>query len=192
MTGEPDLHAELTRVRRVADMLSSAHANLCQKFQRRALILDLGTLGVSTWLTAVVFVEPKIGVKLTPWNFDPQIWIGMLGISVFFLSVVQLRVDWKGRSDAHRRAFDLYAEVKRECGYLLASESVLTRENCQRVLSRYDMATEVGTVIPEAEFLIQKKKHLQKIAISRLLDDHPFASTLVVRLKLWWRDNSRG
>jgi hypothetical protein len=192
MTSETDLHAEMNRVHRVADMLSSAHANLCQRFQRRAMFLDLCTLGVSTWLTAVVFVEPKIGVRLTPWDFDPQIWIGMLSISVFFLSVVQLRVDWKGRSDAHRRTFDMYAEVKRECGYLVASEQALTREKCQRVLSRYDMATDVGTIIPEAEFLIQKKKHLQKMAISRFLDDHPFASILVLRLKLWWRDNSRG
>jgi len=100
-----------------------------------------------------------------------------------------LRVDWKGRSDAHKRSFDLYSEVKRECGYLLASKEPLTVESCQRVLSRYDLATEVGTHLPEKEFLAQKRNHLQKIEISRFLDKHPSASILLLRLKFWWRDN---
>ena len=153
MASSEELRAELTRVRRVADMLTTAHAHLRDRFRLRAIALDLLILGLSTWLTGVVFVEPRIGLKLTPRSMDPQIWIGLLSIATFFLSVVQLRVDWKGRSDAHRRTFDLYAEVKRECGYLLASEDVLTRDKCQRVLARYDMATDVGCPLPERDFL---------------------------------------
>jgi hypothetical protein len=189
MSTDQEFRSELVRVRRVADMLSTAHANLRDQFKRRALFLDGTILGLSTWLTAVVFVEPRIGVTLTPWHFDPQIWVGLLGVATFFLSILQLLVDWKGRSDAHRRSLDMYAEVKRECGYLLASEQVLTHEKCQRVLARYDMASDVGTAVPERQFLVLKKKHLQKVAISRLLDRQPSASLLLIRMKMWWRDN---
>ena len=192
MSTEIDFRSELERIRRVADMLSTAHANLRDRFRQRALVLDITILGLSTWLTAVVFVEPRIGVRLTPWQFDPQLWVGLLGVATFFLSILQLRVDWKGRSDAHRRALDMYAEVKRECGYLLASERVLTHEKCQRVLARYDMASDVGTALPERDFLVQKKKHKQKIEMSRLLDQHPSASLSLIRLKMWWRDNFHG
>jgi hypothetical protein len=184
-----EFREELERIRRVGDMLVTGHANLRDRYSRRATLLDLAVMALSTWLTAIVFIEPRINVKLTPFGLDPQLWVGFLGILTFFLSIVQLRVDWKGRSDAHKRSFDLYSEVKRECGYLLASQKALTAESCQRVLSRYDLATEVGTHLPENEFLAQKRNHLQKIEISKLLDKHPSASILLLRLKFWWRDN---
>jgi len=187
-----DFRDELKRIRRTADMLSTAHANLRERFHRRAVSLDLAVLGLSTWLTSVVFVEPRIGVKLTPGKLDSEIWVGLLGVATFFLSVVQLRVDWKGRSDAHRRTLDLYADVKRECGYLLASDGALRREGCGSVLAKYEMATDVGTPLEERDFLAQKRKHLQKIAISRFLDDHPSASIVLLRIKMWLRDNGRG
>lgn len=187
-----EFRQELERIRRVSDMLVTGHANLRDRYNRRATALDLSVMALSTWLTAVVFVEPRINVKLTPFGFDPQLWVGLLGVFTFFLSIIQLRVDWKGRSDAHKRSFDLYAEVKRESGYLLASQEALTAESCNRVLSRYDMATEVGTPLPESEFLAQKQNHLRKIEISKYLDKQPSASILALRMKLWWRDNHSG
>jgi hypothetical protein len=186
-----EFRLELERIRRVSDMLTTGHANLRDRYAHRATILDVAIMVLSTWLTAVVFIEPRISVKLTPFGMDPQLWVGFLGIFTFLLSIVQLRVDWKGRSDAHKRSFDLYSEVKRECGYLLASQHVLTAENCQRVLSRYDLATEVGIPLPEDEFLSQKQKHLKKIEISRHLDKQPSASLLLLRAKFWFRDNRR-
>ena len=189
MTTPADFRAEIERIRRVADMLVTAHANLRDRYSRRAIFLDVAILALSTWLTGVVFVEPRINLRLTPFGMDPQLWVGCLGIFTFFLSIVQLRVDWKGRSDAHQRAFDMYSEVKRECGYLLASEDTPTLEKSQRLLARYDMATDVGTTVPESEFLKQKQKHLQKIEISRHLDNRSWASILLLRIRFWWRDN---
>lgn len=57
------------------------------------------------------------------------------------------------------------------------------------MLARYDLATEVGTQLPEKEFLAQKRNHLQKIEVSKFLDKHPSASILLLTLKFWWRDN---
>jgi hypothetical protein len=180
---------EIDRVLRVSDMLVTAHAHLRERYARRALILDLTILGLSIWLTAVVFVEPRLNLKLTPDGLDPQVWVGLLGIGTFFLSIVQLRVDWKGQSDAHKRSFDLYAEVKNECRYLLSSGGILTREMCQSALTKFELASDVGSQIPEEEFLKQKRRHLLKVAMSRHLDTHPAASLFLLRLKLWWTSN---
>ena len=120
MNGE-GTREELQRIRRVSDMLCTAHAGLRDRYSRLALFLDLSLLGLSTWLVALAFVEPRIGVSLTPLGIDSQIWGGLLATFTFFLTIVQMKTDWKGRSDAHRRTLDLYAEVKREAGYLLAS-----------------------------------------------------------------------
>ena len=142
---------------------------------------------MSTWLVALAFVEPKLNVKLTPFGWDSQIWVGALGTGVFFLTLIQIKTDWKGRSDAHKRALDVYAEVKREAGYLLSADEY-NRDACQRVFSRYDMAASVGVPIPESEFLRQKQRHLVKVALSKALDDRPATPLILLRVQLWWRD----
>jgi hypothetical protein len=179
---------ELRRVRRVSDSLCTAHAILRDRFARRALVLDIVILGLSTWLVALAFVEPHLGTKLAPFGWDPQIWIGGLATATFFLTVVQLKTDWKARADAHRRTLDLYAEVKREAGYAIAAnkiDDIIFR----RVLSRYDMASAVGIDIPEAEFLKLKRRHKLKVALSKHLDEYPSASLVMMRIRFWIRDN---
>jgi hypothetical protein len=172
-------------------MLCTAHAGLRDQYNRRALALDLIILALSTWLVALVFVEPRINASLTPLGLDPQIWIGVLGVLTFFSTVLQMKTDWKAKSDTHSLSLSMYAEIKRECGYLLAAGQELSRTECQRLFDRYDMATEVAAKVPEKEFLRQKRRHKMKVAISRHLDTHPAASILLTRFRLWYRDNFR-
>jgi hypothetical protein len=143
----------------------------------------------SAWLVALAFVEPRINLTLTPHGLDPQVWTGLLAVAVFGLSIVQLRVDWKGRADAHARALDSYAEVKRDAGLLLASKQEITEAACQPVFARYGSAGVIS--IPESEFLVQKRKHLLKVAVSKHLDKHPAASPFLTGLRFWFRDNFR-
>lgn len=187
MSAEDAMNDELTRICRVSDMLCTAHAALRDRYAKFAFALDLLTLGVSTWLVALAFVEPKLNLTLTPFGLDSQIWVGTLGTGVFFLTLIQIKTDWKGRSDAHKRTLDVYAEVKREAGYLL-SAGEYDHDACQRVFSRYDMAASVGVPIPESEFLRQKQRHLVKVALSKALDGRPATSLMWLRARLWCRD----
>ncbi|MBS0174108.1 MAG: hypothetical protein JSR64_08730 [Nitrospira sp.] len=187
MSVDEAMKDELTRICRVSDMLCTGHAALRDRYAKLAFAIDLFTLGVSTWLVALAFVEPKLNGTLTPFGWDSQIWVGVLGTGVFFLTLIQMKTDWKGRSDAHKRTLDVYAEVKREAGYLL-SAGEYNHDACQRVFSRYDMAASVGVQIPESEFLNQKQRHLVKVALSKLLDDRPATSLMWLRVRLWWRD----
>lgn len=179
---------ELERIRKVSDALCSGHAALRERFSRRALVLDLAILFLTTWLVAVAFVPRAVSAKLDPLNVDPQIWIGFLGVGTFLLYLLQLKTDLKTQADAHKRTVDLYAEVKREAGYVLASQE-LDESACRRVLSRYDMASAVGVAMPESEFLKQKRRHRIKVVLSEYLDSHPSASILLTRVRFWWRDN---
>jgi hypothetical protein len=188
MTPLTGVAEELQRVRRVSDALCTSHAALRDRFSRRAVVLDLLVLGLSTWLVALAFVEPNIGMKLTPFSWDTQIWVGALAVATFFLTVLQLKTDWKAKADAHRRTLELYAEVKREAGYVIASGE-FDDVACRRVLSRYDMASASGIEIPEADFLKLKKRHRTKVALSKHLDKHPSASLIITRVKLWFNDN---
>jgi hypothetical protein len=191
MSAESGLREELDRIRRVSDMLCTGHAGLRDRYARMALALDLSILALSAWLSALAFVAPNINHSLTPFGLDSQLWIGVLSVATLFLAIIQLRTDWKGRSDAHRRTLDNYAEVKREAGYLLATGE-FEDHACRRVLARYDMASAVGVELPERYFLKQKQRHKMKLALSKHLDTHPAASLLLTRFRFWIRDNFHG
>lgn len=186
---QPNFLDELQRIRRVSDQLCTAHAALRDRYQRMALAVDVLILMLSAWLTALAFIDPRYNVWLVPLDLDPGLWIGLLAVLTFCFTLVHMKVDWKGRSEAHKRSFRMYAEVKREAGYLLASSSDVSLREFQRLAARYDMASDVGTEVPEREFLRQKKHHKVKVEISNMLDHKPGASITLTKLKLFWRDN---
>jgi hypothetical protein len=179
---------ELKRIRKVADMLCTCHAVLRDRLAFRALLLDIFTLALSTSVVALAFVSPEIARRFTPFGWNVEIWLGTLSAGTFFLTLVQLKTDWKSGSDAHRRTLDLYVEVKREAGYLIASAN-FDEENYRRVLARYDLASAVGVEVPEKNFLKLKRQHRLKILVSKHLDEAPGTSIPLFRARLWLRDN---
>jgi hypothetical protein len=187
--GHTGSREEVERIRRVADQLCTAHAALRDRFKQRALLLDVVILLSSAWLTALAFIDPRFDKWLIPFGIDSQLWIGLFGVIVFCLTLIQFKVDWGGRAEAHSRSFSMYAEVKREAGYLLASTSDVPAREFQRLAARYDMASDVGTGVPEKDFLRLKQQHVMKVRISKLLDQKPGASVLLAKLKVIMNDN---
>jgi len=154
-----DSRDEIRRIAKVSDMLCTGHAYLRDQYQTRALLLDLLVLLSSTWLVALAFVSPDTAKPLAPRNIDPMLWIGVLGVFTFALSIVQSKVDWKGRSDAHQRSFEIYAEVKGLAHHMPQHDNIILKTNCNEVLVKYDLAALVGIHITEKEFLKAKKRH---------------------------------
>ncbi len=186
-----DFTEELKRIRRVSDMLCSAHAAMRDNHALKATVLDISILGLSVWLLALVFVDPTISVLVTPFHLKSSLWLGSVSVLTFFLSMLQVKVDWKGQADRHAQALGMYAAIKRECSYMLASDRALPKSECHNILARYEMAGSLGVEIPERDFLKQKRRHLLKCEISKHLDTHPSASIVLVRWQCWWRDNHK-
>jgi hypothetical protein len=188
MTEEDGQIRELRRIKSVSDLLCTGHSVKADELHRRAVILDVLLLVVSAWLVAIAFLDESAGRKFVPFDVSAQIWSGLLGFAAFVLSLIQLRVDWKGRADAHRRSCDLYADVKRDIGYLIANRD-FTDENIRRALTKNDMAAAMSVPISEADFLRIKRAHKTKVEISKILDDRPFSSILLIRITLWLKDS---
>jgi hypothetical protein len=180
---------EVERIRRVADQLCTAHAALRDRFANRQSAIDIMVLLFSAWITSMAFVDPRLSPWLTPPRLDSQLWIGILGSFTFGLSLIQFKADWRGRSEAHQRSFAMYSEVKREAGYLLANLGEPSGRDFQHLTDRYDMASDVGTGVPEKDFLALKRRHKIKVAISRRLDEKPGSSLWLTKAKLFLRDN---
>ena len=180
---------ELSKMRRVADMMCSAHARIRDRYAQLALCLDIVVLALSTWLVALAFVEPQINIKLTPFGIDAKIWMGLLASATFFLTLIQQRADWKGKANAHKYSLKVYARIKIECRQLLNCSETIDIGQYNRLIEQYAMAGDIGIEIPENEFILQKKYHLRKVAISRHLDQFPSTSILLLKIKWFFIDN---
>lgn len=179
--------AELVRIRRVADQTCSAHARLSYRYAGRARALDILVLAASAWIVSLAFVDPALAVWLTPFKLPSTLWIGLMSVAAFVATLLQSRLDLKALADAHRRAADANAEVKKA-----AKEAEIGgggRERLAVVEAKLALVEGVGVKIPENEFIRLKGAHLRKVALSRYLDEHPFASPFMIQLRWWWRDN---
>jgi hypothetical protein len=183
------MQTELGRIRRVADQLCTSHAVLRDRYASRHFLIDIAVLLLSAWTASMGFLDPRLTHWLTPPHLDAQLWIGLLGSITFGLTLIQFKADWRGRSEAHQRSFAMYAEVKREAGFLLATAGPIPIRDFQRLVDRYDMASDVGTGIPEKDFLALKRRHKLKVAYSRLLDEKPGSALWLMKIKLIARDN---
>lgn len=185
------LRTQIEHMQRVADQLCSAHAALRDRFANRQFYCDVVILLLAGWTTCMGFVDPHLTSWLTPPHLEAPLWIGLLGAFTFGLTLVQFKADWRGRSEAHQRSFTMYAEVKREAGYLLAEQGQIASRDFQRLADRYDMASDVGAGVPEKDFLPLKRRHKMKVALSKMLDERPGSALWLTKLKLILRDNLR-
>lgn len=177
----------LKAIKRIADQSCSAHAHLRDRYAAQAFALDLIILSASAWTLTLSFADARIAALLTPFSLSPVIWTGLMGVAIFIATLAQLKLDLKGRSDAHKRACEAQAALKKAAGDAARLEG--DPDRLVDVEAQLSLATLVGVAIPEREFVKLKRKHLQKVALSRHLDSQPFASPILVACAWWWRDN---
>lgn len=189
MKAEIGRRRELARIRRVSDQLCTAHAWLAGRYSGWATALDAAVLLSSAWVVSLAFVDPALAASITPGDLTPTLWIGLMGVCAFGLTLLQTRLDLRGRADSHRRALDAYTEVKRGASRLLSEEGQPEEAAFNEVLARQEFASSLGIAVPERKFLPLKKKHLLKVAISRHLDTRPGASLILLRISLFARDS---
>jgi hypothetical protein len=178
---------ELERCRRVADQMVTAHSILRDRFARRALALDIAILILSAWVTTAAFIDPAIAHMISLWRLSPTISIGLVALVTFCLSLFQLKVDWKQRSDRHGQAARAYSTVK----FILTralDDTVASAPEQQEALERYYGIGEFHVPIPDGKFNRLKQKHLIKVEISKQLSVTPGASRLLIWLRICSRD----
>jgi hypothetical protein len=178
---------ELERALRIADMLTTCHCILRDRFARRALILDLMILVASAWLVAMAFADPEIARHFILPKLSPTITIGLLAVATFILSLLQLRTDWKYQSERFDQAAKAYANSKLEIRHVLGSGNA-DMEDVNRVLDTFRAIGARVAAIPDRQFNRLKRKDFLKVRIRQLIDQHPGSSIVIMRLRVWWDD----
>jgi len=175
---------ELKHHHRIIDMMLSMHSKLRDDNQRIALMVNLLLLCSSVILSTLVFIDPSI-LKFA--KIDPQlsqIAIGICSTIVFLISIVELRVDWKEKSERHGQACKVLSKLKADSRELLKSNSQpdpqLVAEQCKVC------AQSLSTLpnIPDNKFPSLKAYHKAKVELSKFIDLHPTVPVWILRIVL--------
>lgn len=177
---------ELRRKRRVLDQMLTGHSLLRDRYERRALILTLLILALSIVATSVAFLSGESTVSILGIRARLQIWVGVLTATIFFLTLIDLRVDWRQRAGAHDDAARRLGRLKGIFRVAVIRDGVVDAGGVD-LNADYDSTMEQLLPIPDKRFLWVKAKHTRKVRASKLLDEHAGAPVWYVRLLAMWQ-----
>jgi hypothetical protein len=176
--------AELDREWRVLTQALSMHCMLRDKFARRALILDLVLLGASVVFAVTTFASAEVLDEIGVNHINGRLVLGIASVAAFFGSLVDLRVDWKGKSAIHREAVKDLTDLVGRFRAARRPEDTWDHSQLDNLLGRYWEVANAIAPIPDADFLPLKSRHLRKIALSKMLDEAPGAPIWLLRVRI--------
>jgi hypothetical protein len=172
--------SEYDRKFRVLDTMLTGHSLLRDRYDRRSLFLTVLILGLSIAATSAAFLGGERPFTILSVTARVQTWVGLLAALVFFLTLVELRTDWRQRARSHGDAARRLGELKgRFRSGTVSSETVQTELDLS---SEYEQTMAALPAIPDRQFLGLKAKHRRKIEVSKLIDQHPGALLPYLRL----------
>jgi hypothetical protein len=185
-TPSPPTPEELRRKRRVLDQTLTGHSLLRDLYERRALVLTLLILALSIVATSVAFLSGESTVSILGVRARVQTWVGVLTATIFFLTLIDLRVDWRQRAGAHNEAARRLGRLKGVFRVATVRDGVVDAGGVD-LNADYDATMEQLPPIPDKRFLWVKAKHTRKVRASKLLDEHAGAPVWYVRLLAMWQ-----
>lgn len=167
----------------VVDMMLSSHASLRQRNRRRWLALTLTVMGLSIF-TATLALADDTRVEVLFVDLGTKGWLAVLAGMVFFLSIVELLVDWRGQAWAHGDATHRLAELKGQFRRAQVGAELVETEGVD-LDEAYDATMAAVVEIPNSSFNRLKAKHRRKVAVSKLLDETPGAPIPLLRWRVF-------
>jgi hypothetical protein len=171
----------------ILDQMLTMHSVERDRYRRWSTALTLLVLGLSIVATMVALISGERHVDFGSFKATVQTAVGILTAIIFFLTLVDLRVDWRERARGHQEAADKLAELKAQFRGATTQNNTVTGNGVDLALE-YDQVMEAIVPITERRFLRLKAKHKRKVAISRLLDRRPHAPVWWLRICLMLKD----
>lgn len=171
---------DLARMRRVTDMMLSAHSSLRDRYGRRARSLTLLIIALSIGTASLAFATGDSTVTVLSIDARLSRWVAVLSLLTFFLSMADLIFDWRLRSLEHGQAAARLSDLKQRLrGPQVVNDDVVGAEGVE---ADYERTMAVVIPIPDSQFATLKARHAHKVALSQAIDTHPGAPVWWVRL----------
>ncbi|HEY5708132.1 MAG TPA: hypothetical protein VIS51_01930 [Solirubrobacterales bacterium] len=175
--------AEYHRKFKVLDMMLSGHATLREKYRRRSTGLILTIMALSI-LGATLALQDRWSVEILSINLESKQWLALLSGLIFFLSIIELVLDWRGCAWSHADAANRLGKLKGEFRRAKVTDNTVETDGMDLDVE-YDQTTAAIVEIPNSVFNRLKAKHRRKIEISKLLDESPGAPLLLLRWRVF-------
>lgn len=170
--------------------MSTSHSVLRDRFHRYAIVLECAVLVGSTSLTSLAFADASFLKTVIPFNMNPTILLAVAGLVTFLATVVQMKMDWGGRSALHAKAAEFVFDLKNELGRIHLVNAPEEREAMfVPARARYEMIGKLTPPIPDHQFLALKRLHCLKIEVSKRLAANPGTWPWLARLQIIRADN---
>jgi hypothetical protein len=174
---------EFRRKFRVLDQMLSQHGDMRDRYRALATGLTLLIMFFSILALMFALVANEEDVTLLGITWAGYKWLAVLAGVTFFLSVVDLVVDWPRKAWAHDDATKRLGELKSKFRRARVEDGV--DAHGLDLDQEYDATMAVLVEIPNKRFNSLKARHRRKIAISTMLDDHPGAPVRYLRWRLF-------
>jgi hypothetical protein len=179
------LETSLIRV----DQGITAHSFLREKFSRRAVLTSsFITIGAAA-VTFLAVSSESIKNIITLSQSRADHLIGLLGFTVLVCSILEMQLGWREKSARHSEAANALSRLKLLIVRELGGDFALTKARYSELQQAYENVNDLITKIPERRFLELKARHRRKVEMSQFLDNHPGSSIIILRVKIWLRDN---
>lgn len=177
------LVGRLKRVLRLANQQATMHGWLSDYYGRWNAAFTFGSLLITVVLLALVFASDFVQ-RTTGVSADAFQWTtGVAAIFSFLITLAGLAWQPAAKAASHRQAVGHYTKAKYEVGRRLDSDEAITVESVRQIEERCLDARDLPK-IPERKFLKLKRWHLEKVAVSRELDDNFHESVRSIKRRL--------
>lgn len=175
---------ELRHHKRIADMMLTMHSALRDMYERRLLIVECLLLIASVVVVTRLFLDENFFLSLGIKYVIVERCARLAAILLFTLTILILKIDWRGKGAAHKQAADSLGRMKSDIKSLLSTSGAgeaQVNELCK--ICRGTLNSLVK--IPENRFIGLKALHRKKVLVSKLLDRFPTTPIVCLRLSIW-------
>jgi hypothetical protein len=162
---------QIKKLCRKADQTRTIHS-----LMRDQLVL------IETFILAFVTIGSAISAMLifSPLESEHGIWVGLLSALIFIVSLIPSTFDFRQKILARSLAVQAWGK------WILDAKNISDDSDpgIKELTDRYKAIMEDTPLIPDRIFNKYKQKHLQKIAISKALDETPFKKIKDIKKEL--------
>jgi hypothetical protein len=171
---------EFERQRRIIDQMLTQHSRLRDRYDGFARWLDVTGIVLSAVLTALSLMKDEYWQLLRTTPRGGPFVAAIAAAILLGLSIVQYRVQWKEKAEAHGAAATTLATWKAKGRMVPKNDAERTREWVEMV------AAQLSTLpaIPDRLFLKLKGAHLRKEETSRRMSQFPGSTPWFVSLRV--------
>lgn len=186
MDEKEKIKKEIWNLHRKADQLRSMHYSIMDSYSTwNKLILAYVTIG-SAIIAMLIFAKLSV---------EAQFWIGILSASIFIVGLIPTTFSFDLKRIERNLASNSWGDWIRSASNFcnveiesLALSEAINKE--KELLDSYKKIMSNSPSIPDAKFNRLKQKHLQKIEISKMLDQKPFMSICSIKKELKAKNKS--